>query len=154
VATSWRIVKTRFAANAFDGEGARVYGGRWNSVGVPLIYTSATISLAILEVLVHVREESLLDSYSRILVEFDDSLVNKVELARLPSDWKASPVPPILQAVGDSWVASETSAVLEVPSSIVEHESNFLINLYHKDFPKIKIGMPQPFPLDERLLRK
>ena len=150
---SWRIVKTRFAGNAFDGEGARIYGGRWNSVGVPLVYTSATISLAILEMLVNVGEESMLNSYSLAFAEFYDSLVTRVDVTKLPPNWKESPVPPALQAVGDAWVASKASAILEVPSAIVENESNFLINPLHKDFPKIKIGKSRPFPFDERLFR-
>jgi RES domain-containing protein len=152
--TSWRILKTKLAANAFDGEGARIYGGRWNSVGIPLIYTSANVSLAILEVLVHLGEESLLHSYSLARLEFDSSLIDKIDTAKLPPGWKESPVLPALQAFGDAWVASKTSAILEVPSAIVEYESNFLINPHHKDFSKIKISTPKPFPLDERLFKK
>lgn len=139
---------------AFDGEGARENGGRWNSVGIPLVYTSATVSLAILEVLVNLGEESLLKSYSLAYAEFQDSLVSKVSATKLPANWKESPVPPSLQAIGDTWIASKTSAILEVPSAIVEHENNYLINPHHRDFSKIKISKAKPFPFDERLLKK
>src|SRR3712207_9538441 len=88
MATGWRIVKSRYAAAAFDGEGARLYGVRWNSPGTRMVYTSSTISLAVLEVLVHLQEASLLSSYSLVSVSFDDALIECLDRSRLPDGWR------------------------------------------------------------------
>jgi RES domain-containing protein len=152
MATGWRIVKSRHASTAFDGEGTRLYGGRWNSPGTKMVYTSSTISLAVLEVLVHLQEASLLSSYSLISAGFDDALVERLDHSMLPDGWRAYPAPSELQQIGDEWVRSQRSAVLEVPSVIVERESNYLLNPSHPDFSSIVIGEPEPFTFDERLL--
>jgi RES domain-containing protein len=152
MATCWRIVKSRHASTAFDGEGARLYGGRWNSPGTRMVYTSSTISLAVLEVLVHLQEASLLSSYSLISVSFDDALVERLERSRLPDGWRTYPPPSELQRIGDEWVRSQRSAVLEVPSVIVVRESNYLLNPTHPNFSTVVIGESEPFTFDERLL--
>jgi RES domain-containing protein len=148
----WRIVKTRFAAQAFDGEGARLYGGRWNSVGVRMVYTAATISLAVLELVVHLENSDVLPSYSLCAVHFDEAVVTSLDRSRLPVNWADSPGPPELLAIGDAWVAGQSSAVLEVPSAVVESENNYLINPDHSDFKSLIIDPWRPFKLDPRLL--
>jgi RES domain-containing protein len=150
--TAWRIVKTRFAAQAFDGEGARLYGGRWNSVGVRMVYTAGSVSLAVLEILVNLENTYVLPAYSLCAVNFDDDLVTTLDRSRLPANWRDSPSPPELLAIGDAWIASGSSAVLEVPSAVVESESNYLINPAHPDFAALVIEPPQPFTFDPRLL--
>jgi RES domain-containing protein len=152
MATGWRILKSRHASTAFDGEGARLYGGRWNSPGTRMVYTSSTISLAVLEVLVHLQEASLLSSYSLISADFDDALVERLERSRLPDGWRTYPAPSDLQRIGDEWVWSQRSALLEVPSVIVVRESNYLLNPAHPDFSSVVIGEPEPFTFDVRLL--
>jgi RES domain-containing protein len=152
MATSWRIVKSRHAGSAFDGEGARLYGGRWNSPGTRMVYTSGSVSLAVLEVLVHLQEASLISSYSLISARFDDALVERLERSRLPDGWRSYPAPSELQRIGDEWVRSQSSAILEVPSAVVERESNYLLNPSHPDFSSVLIGEPEPFTFDERLL--
>lgn len=149
---AWRIVKTRFAAQAFDGEGARLYGGRWNSVGVRMVYTAGSVSLAVLEILVHLENTDVLPAYSLCAVHFDDTVVTNLDRARLPPNWRDSPSPPELLTIGDAWIASGKSAVLEVPSAIVESESNYLINPAHPDFASVVIEPSQPFTFDPRLL--
>lgn len=150
--TAWRIVKTRFAARAFDGEGARLYGGRWNSVGVRVVYTAGSVSLAVLEMLVHLENTDVLPAYSLCAVRFDDAVVTSLDRSRLPANWRDSPSPPELLGMGDAWVASRSSAVLEVPSAVVESESNYLINPDHPDFASLVIDPPGPFTFDPRLL--
>ncbi len=152
MATGWRIVKSRYASTAFDGEGARLYGGRWNSPGTRMVYTSSTISLAVLEVLVHLQEANILSSYSLISAGFDDALVERLDRSMLPDGWRSYPAPSELQRIGDEWVRRQRSAVLEVPSVIVERESNYLLNPAHPDFSSVVIGEPEPFTFDERLL--
>jgi RES domain-containing protein len=76
---AWRIIKTRYSADAFSGEGARLYGGRWNSSGIAMVYTAGSKSLATLELLVHVENTSVLPSFSICPVDFDDSLVGLLD---------------------------------------------------------------------------
>jgi RES domain-containing protein len=148
---AWRIVKKSHVAAAFDGEGAWLYGGRWNSRRTRIVYTSATLSLAALETLVHLNPPVILE-YAAIPVEFDDALVQAIALADLPADWTAEPPAPSTKAIGDRWVKEARSAVLEVPSAIVQAEFNCLLNLAHPDFKAIAIGQPIPFSFDPRLL--
>jgi len=147
----FRIVKARLAKDAFTGEGAQRYGGRWNSPGLRAIYVASTASLAMLEMLVHMQSRELLLKYVLFPVEFDDTLVTELDPSTLPSDWRASPAPPTAQAVGDRWIASGSSAVLRVSSAIVDSESNYVINPEHADFGKIKIGKKQQIAFDQRL---
>jgi RES domain-containing protein len=151
ILTVWRIIKRKHAKTAFTGEGARLYGGRWNSPGVAVIYTAQSQSLAALEMLVHLDSSELLDQYVIFGVDVEGSLIRGVEASKLPRDWRADPSPPGLKAIGDEWVAAGSSAVLRVPSVLVAGESNFLINPRHSDFSKLRIGEPVPFRFDPRL---
>jgi RES domain-containing protein len=149
---AWRIVKTRFATDAFSGEGARLYGGRWNSPGIAMVYTAGSISLATLELLVHLDNTSVLPSYSICPVDFDDSLVKVLDPATLPSDWRQSPPPTSLQIIGDDWISRSSSVLLRVPSAVIENESIYLINPAHTDFKKLVIGAMEAFEVDPRLI--
>jgi RES domain-containing protein len=151
IISAWRIVKRKLAAQAFTGEGARVYGGRWNSPGIRVVYTSQSRALAALEILVHLESEEALEHYVMIEVRFNSVLVTSVEAFKLPADWQAEPAPLSLRSIGDGWVAAGVSAVLQVPSAIIPGESNFLLNPAHPDFSKLAFGKPSPFPFDPRL---
>lgn len=129
-------------------------GGRWNSVGVPIVYTSGTQALAMLEMLVHLGNAGILPSYSICPAEFDESLITKLDPRYLPNNWRTPVVPPATQSIGDAWAAAGTSAVLEVPSVISPTDSNYLINPGHRDFSSITIGIPEPFTFDERLVKR
>lgn len=149
--TGWRIVKTARAATAFDGEGARLFGGRWNSPGTRVVYTAQSEALAALELLVHLGSHQILGAYSAIPATFDDALVTAVDPASLPADWRAYPAPPALAAIGDAWIASAASVVLRVPSVLVPDESNYLIDPAHRDVRRVKIGQGKSFRFDPRL---
>jgi RES domain-containing protein len=149
--TAWRIVKARRSANAFDGEGARIEGGRWNSPGVPVVYTSQSAALAALEMLVHLGRGAILSAYVLIPCTFEESLVSKLDRKRLPRNWRAYPAPAELQVIGDEWVKAGTSAVLDVPSAVIATDSNYLLNPHHDGFRAIKIRTSQPFTFDLRL---
>lgn len=146
--TAWRIVKERYAGTAFTGEGARLYGGRWNSPGVPMIYTAQSQSLAILEMLVHLESPDILKAYVFFETEINIPLITRVDLSLLSQNWKDDPAPPQLQTIGDSWAASLDSVVLSVPSVLVPEERNFLLNPNHPDFSKLKIAGPTAFQFD------
>lgn len=149
----WRIVQAHVADRAFTGEGARRYGGRWNSKGYAVVYTSSSISLAILEVLVHIQLYDILEEYVYISVEFDQKLSLALNPRELPDNWIKDPSPLVIKQIGDSWVESRQSVILEVPSAIVPTEKNYLINPAHSNFGKLKIGSPTKFEFDPRLIK-
>lgn len=148
---AWRIVKRKFARSAFSGEGARRFGGRWNSPGIPVVYTAQSQALAALEILVNVESAELLKHYVVTEVVINSSLIAKIEISTLPRNWRSDPPPAKVRQVGNRWIARGDSAVLQVPSSVIPTESNFLINPRHSDFHKIQIGKPTAFKFDVRL---
>jgi RES domain-containing protein len=150
---SWRIIQARYADRAFEGEGARLFGGRWNRPGTRMIYTSESLSLATLEILVNLDSPDTLDQYLSIPVEFDEELCKALEFDALPGNWASDPPPPGTQQIGSNWVAARESAVLVVPSAVVRREHNFLLNPEHPDFSQVRIGNPSEFALDPRLVR-
>lgn len=148
----WRLCRAKYAATAFDGEGARLFGGRWNEKGAPVVYTSATLSLAALETLVHHRVPLPPRDFMAISAELPRRLrLETIDEARLPRDWQADPPPRELQLIGGEWARSLRSLVLVVPSALIPQEFNYLINPRHPAFARLKIAPPQPFPFDERL---
>lgn len=151
--TAWRIFKPKHTATAFTGEGAKLFGGRWNSKGVAVVYTASSRSLAALELLVHLGAADILSRYSVCSATFDEQLVEPLEIADLPSDWRADPAPAELSALGDEWARSARSVALQAPSVIVPGESNYLLNPLHPDFHKVVIGDTEPFEFDPRLAK-
>ena len=148
---AWRIVMEKHAATAFDGEGARRYGGRWNSTGTRMIYTSAALSLAALESLVHLNPPVKF-KYVAIPIECDDALLESIPKVGLPANWTEEPPPPSTKQIGDLWVKEARSAVLEVPSAVIRSERNYLLNPAHPDFGRIQVGKAVPSAFDPRLL--
>lgn len=152
--TAWRIVPPGRVAGAFSGEGARLYGGRWNSMGVPMVYAAESKALAALEILVHVDHGELLEEYLCIPVSFDKRLMRALRFDDLPPDWRRNPPPVSAQHLGDCWAQTQESVVLEVPSVLIPGESNYLINPVHPNIGKLKMGAAQPFEFDPRLLKQ
>lgn len=142
-------------AAAFDGEGARRYGGRWNRVGVPAVYTAAHLSLAVLEILVHVpAEEDLPTDLVAISADVPDDLeIERIRIEELPRDWRRTPAPPVLADRGSAWLTAARTAVLAVPSAVIPAESNYILNPAHPDFRRIAIHRPERLDLDPRLAR-
>jgi len=150
--TTWRIIKAQHAGRAFEGEGARLVGGRWNKIGTPMIYTADSLALAALEILVHLPKRELLNQkFQRIPVQFDSRLVKSLNLIDLPSDWDILPPPESTQTIGTAWALKKQSALYKVPSTIIREEFNYLINPLHPDFTKLSIGNPQKFVFDPRI---
>ncbi len=148
---AWRIVREDHRSAAFDGEGAWLFGGRWNSRGTRMVYTSITLSLAALETLVHLNPPVAF-KYVAIPIEFDEAIVETVAAMDLPADWNEEPPPPSTAEIGDRWVRESRSAVLKLPSVIISAELNYLLNPGHSDFKRIRIGKPMPFSFDPRLI--
>jgi RES domain-containing protein len=148
---AWRLIKARHVDHAMDGEGARLYGGRWNSPGIPIVYLAESLALAALEVLVHMQDAQPLRAYVALPVRFDAHLMKSLRASDLPKGWRDSPAPASLRALGDAWARERKSAVLAVPSAIVESERIFLANPAHSSFSKLHAGKPRAFVFDARL---
>lgn len=149
--TTWRICSPRYADTVYSGEGARLYGGRWNSRGKVVVYSSENLALAVLEQLVHVEEVAALSKFVAVSATLEEESVEAVDLAALPDGWRTYPAPPALQAIGDSWFAASPSLALRVPSATVSGQYNYLINPAHPDFPTVEISEPVPLNLDPRI---
>jgi RES domain-containing protein len=148
----YRFTKRKYArpvSNALSGEGARITGGRWNVPGYRAVYTSAHISLAILEILVHAGEPEDLEDWVVIPLELVDKQVERLAAEKLPKDWRSKLE--LSQHLGTKWLTSGSSLALEVPSVIVPDESNILLNPLHADFESMKLGDPKHYLLDSRL---
>lgn len=144
----------RLSSPAFDplsGEGAARYGGRWNSPGGRLAYSSENLSLAVLETLVHVDDLAQMP-LDRHYFEFDidDSEVEPVPVDELPEDWTNRR--DVTRRIGDEWLHAQRSAALHVPSAVIVLETNILINPEHPAFPdSIEELRSGPLSLDSRL---
>jgi RES domain-containing protein len=149
--TLWRVVKRTHAATAFDGKAAQRFGGRWNSPSRRAVYASATKSLAVLEVLVHLDVGRPLPRLVAFTFDVDDTLVDRLPAARLPRRWRTLRGLLATQQIGDEWLASRHALVLAVPSAIVPEEFNYLLDPADPAFDRLKFGRPVPFLLDRRL---
>lgn len=146
----YRLSKRDYLSTAFSGEGARLAGARWNSRGLAMTYTSASISLAMLELLVQGLSPSQLQMYVGLsAVVPDDSL----EIATLPPDWRNYPHPASTKRYGDEWLKSQCSLVLRVPSAILPLEFNYLLNPNHPRFTELQLQKPFELSYDERILK-
>ncbi len=152
---AFRIAKRKFSLNKgmmLSGRGALLYGGRWNSPGRAVVYTSQSLSLATLEVAVHLNAADKIMAYRSMALEIPDELVLPMDPADLPTGWDAMQVEPkAAQSWGDAWFDDQISAVLEVPSVVIPRESNYLINPEHPDFDQIKCGPIEKHFMDRRI---
>jgi RES domain-containing protein len=147
--TLWRLTKAQYAHTAFDGEGARLYGGRWNSPGRAVVYLAGSLALAALEILVHVKSQRELEGYVKLRVEAPKDVVS--EPSALPSNWRQGRAPDETRAIGDAWLQAGETLLLRVPSVIIPEESNYLLNPSHPDFDRLTVGEAEPFSFDPRL---
>src|SRR5690242_1550517 len=133
----YRIAVEMFARD-LSGEGSRVYGGRWNPKGVPMIYTADSVALAALEVLVRI---SAAKHYHRVIYEVSDSAsIEVVNIADLPSTWLLPHPNSYLIEIGKQWILEKRSLLLQVPSAVVRGEGwNYLINPLHPEFSYVSI---------------
>lgn len=146
----WRLAKAGFSS--FDGEGARLFGGRWNHPGWRLTYTSASLSLAAVEYFVHLDTDLAPDDLVSVRAEIPGAVGRQaIEAEDLPRGWRTCPAPEALQDLGTDWLRRGASAVLAVPSAVVPEERNYLLNPAHQEFSRIRIGSPRPFRFDPRM---
>lgn len=148
--TAYRICKAEHAAGMWTGAGARVFGGRWNSKGVAVVYTAENRSLAAMEQLVHLLSPRSLTGYVIASITFDTAHVRRVETKDLPRRWNSPVAPPGLKRLGDAWIAAGKHAVLAVPSAVMPGEWNYLLNPAHPAFAGFARTKPEPFKYDAR----
>jgi RES domain-containing protein len=148
----WRVA--RRVHSAVDGEGARRAGGRWNSPGIPVVYTSSALSLAILELLVHTDPDLVPRDLHAFAIDVPGSVATDIlDVNALPSNWRNIPNHPACRALGDDWLQRREHAILGVPSAVVPEELNYLINPAHPDSGSIRVVRSRAFSFDERLLQ-
>lgn len=149
----WRICRQRYAAAAATGEGARRYGGRWNSPGTSLVYASTSLALAAVETFVNLEPNLRPDDLVSIAGKIADSLpIEKLEVTSLPARWNTLR-DESLRPFDDNWVRSASSVALWVPSAAIPGEWNLLLNPAHPDFAQLRFEAPQPFDFDLRMFR-
>jgi RES domain-containing protein len=146
----WRIAIKRF--QRFDGEGARRYGGRWNHPGNTIVYAAGSLSLAALELFVHVDTDLAPANLVAIPADVPDTVrIETIDAADLPRNWRAYPAPEALKDIGTAWAVKGSSAVMAVPSALIPTERNYLLNPKHRDFKRVRIGKSIPFRFDPRM---
>lgn len=146
----YRLVKRKFADTAFTGLGALKFGGRWNSPGNACVYLAECESLAMLEVLVHVGQAELLESFALFEIALDPQSVLLGQ--DLPENWNHAPAPRAAALYGDQWLLSGASLALKLPSSVVPRQSNYLLNVDHPDFKAALLTVTElTFSFDARL---
>ena len=135
-----------------SGAGARIYGGRWNQIGYPVIYTSGSRSLAALEFLVHVPMALAPEHLCILEVNIIDTVEKEsVHESQLPSNWRNYPAPEQLIEIGTNWLKSKSSLLLDIPSAVVNKEMNTLINPLHEDIKSASLVSVEKFSFDSRL---
>lgn len=148
---AWRLVPSQFARQAFDGEGARLFGGRWNHEGNPAVYLADSLALAALEYFVHLGTAHSKLDLRAFKLSIPPKLIQQIKLRDLPENWRHFPAPEATKDFGSHWLSTGKFAVLQLPSVAIPVESNFMLNPIHPDFKKIKIELAQKFSFDSRM---
>jgi RES domain-containing protein len=149
----YRIAKQKFLTD-LSGEGSRLFGGRWNKRGFNMLYTSSSLSLSTLELLVHIDYQFINDDFGYIEIEVPDkAVISKVKTSILKQDWRHNPPLSFTQDYGTNWLQQNKSLVLQVPSAVLPTEFNFLLNPNHDAFSEIIILRKGKLQLDSRIFK-
>jgi RES domain-containing protein len=144
----YRLVRQQRAAEALSGEGARLYGGRWNPAGTAVVYASESRALAVLEAFVHLTLEARAMRFVLVTIELPvRARIDRHEGERPPRSLGTS------QEIGRRWLAAGATLALGVPSVIVPQEANYLLNVQHPQFAAV-VARRESFSFDERLWRR
>lgn len=148
----WRVTRKAHAEQPLTGEGARRYGGRWNHIGVAVVYTSQSLSLAVLEYLVNLPITDLPSDLVSIQIKIPNDLSRaEITIKELPDNWRTYPSVEELRDIGTDWVRKASVPVLVVPSVVIPNELNHLVNPTHPLSDGIEIVSTDAFALDTRL---
>jgi RES domain-containing protein len=153
----WRICRAPYAAEAFNGEGSRRFGGRWNSHGVPMVYASTSLSLAAIELFVHLEPGQAPSDLVYLSAELPEGEpASTIQPSQLPEDWwtdEPAPGAPTARDLGDAWIRDKASLAVMVPSVPIRSEWNVLLNPLHPRMRELRIEAPQPFVFDARMFQ-
>ena len=148
----WRICKKRHVRTAFSGIGAEKHGGRWNRKGERMVYASSSLSLATLELFVHLEPRLIPSDLHSIVATLPDSVsFEELTIKQLPKNWRRYPAPARLQAIGSKWLRGKRSFVLIVPSAVNPDEKNILLNPLHPEAASLTDIKSKPFHFDPRM---
>lgn len=147
----YRISKPKYVATALLGNGAALAPGRWNSAGVRLAYVAPSVSLAMLEILVHVNREDVPEGQRVLAFELPDDAIHALPEREWPVHWNELPYHDAVRAVGDAFVREGRHLAIRVPSAVARGEFNILINPVHPRFGEIVLLSDDELALDPRL---
>ncbi len=149
----WRICRRGYANQAASGDGARLYGGRWNSQGVRVVYASTSLALAAVETFINLEPNLRPADLVSIEGEIPETLdIGKLDPRTLPAQWNEAR-DESLRRFGDEWIRGGSTAALLVPSAAIRGEWNVLLSPAHSDFSRIELRDPEPFEFDARMFR-
>ena len=135
-----------------SGKGAEKTGGRWNSKGVAMVYTSESRALCTAEIAVHIPLGIMPRDFELISIEIPDSIeIFELSVNDLPKDWNSIPHSGKTQELGDKFIRENKHAVMKVPSAVVQGDFNYLINSNHEDAKNVKIIKLESFVFDQRM---
>ncbi|NOX85800.1 MAG: RES family NAD+ phosphorylase, partial [Chlorobi bacterium] len=135
-----------------SGKGAEKAGGRWNSKGAAVVYTSQSRALCVAEIAVHADLGIVPTGYELVTIEIPDTVgIYEIIPDELPPDWKSIPYPGTLQEIGDTLIRENKYLVIKVPSAVVQGDFNYLLNPAHPDFLKVKVLKTEKFSFDDRM---
>jgi RES domain-containing protein len=150
----FRLSKAEYR-NDLSGRGAEMVGGRWNSVGLPMLYTACNRALCVLEMVVHTPLHLFPSNFWLISIDVPDGLVmGSLEVSDLPLDWRMHPHSNSTKAIGDAFLREQQQVGLRLPSAVVPSEQSILLNPRHPDFQQIRILHTEPFSFDDRLFKR
>ena len=150
MAKLFRICRAAFDLS--DPSGSSQYPGRWNSQGQPVLYFSASLALCVLELRANAVEFSTIKNgyhYGEIDIDFDQAPIEDLPKNFYADNWALNKK--LTRGYADNWLRNEKAMVLKVNSAVLPTDSNFIINVAHRDFLKVSFSDPLPVPLDARL---
>lgn len=151
--TAYRIQKEKYNKETLLGRGAEKSGGRWNPIGVALVYTSITTSLAVLELQPHIDKTQIhsLPKLNFAVLEIPEECIHEFEIGELPIGWDSIPSTSVAEQFLAPYLASKHSLVYKVPSAVNHYETNLLIDPNHPDIGRIVEKTYLDFSLDKRV---
>jgi RES domain-containing protein len=150
----FRLLNLNYGSG-LSGKGAWIAGGRWNSPGISMIYTSESRALCTAEVSVNLPLGNIPTGFEMISILIpDDIILTGIGEEDLPIRWKVFPLATLTQKIGDQFIIQGKYLVLKVPSAVVPGDFNYLINPRHPDFHRIEIIKKEPYEFDERFFKR
>jgi len=145
----YRITGKKYASD-LTGNGASMFGGRWNKKGSPVLYTGENKEIALLETIVH-TPPSLIPSLDILTLEIPDDSITTLEITNLPRNWTAYPAPVVLSEIGEKWIKEGITLALRVPSCIIHSSHNYILNCRHPEYSRVRLIDQRSFKFDSRL---